>query len=205
MLVGCGKNEETNNSSDPGSQESGGGEIHTDPVVKTVTLTTFGNSYEAEFSNGTQFGTDHAGNVSKLLDFLNNQSQEVDLIRSLDCVSLNSLDDLEKDGSGDRYLTVGTKSSSGSLTMNFNYAISKVEVLCVNYHNTYTGGSGGYNCDDKAHLKIGDNDLSLELTDKTNPVAKTLSVDYSPNVASIKIESSSGRVFIKSISLTYKA
>lgn len=212
LLVGCGKKDEgeTNNQTqsqteESGSQETGGQEIHQDPVTKTSTLVTFGDSYEAEFTNGLQFGSDHAGNVTKLTDFLNGQALDSNLVRSLDCVSLNSLDDLEKDGSGNRYLTFGSKSASGSLTMQFSYPVSKIEILCINYHNTYAGGGGGYNCDVNSHLKIGDNDLSLEIVDKTKPVEKTLSVDYSTAVSSIKVESAGGRVFVKSISITYTA
>lgn len=192
-LAGCGDD----TAKDPGS----------DPIIgptgtQVVKLLTSGDTFKQTFTNGTQFGGVHSTNIERLTSFLNEQAANKDLIESLDCVSLNSLDDFGTDGY--RYLTVGSSSASGSLTVNSKYHVSNVKVECINYHKGYEGG--GYNCDRDSHLLIDEDDNSLEIGATEEPSVQEFEKDYDDDgVTSFTISNSSGRVFIKSLTITYKA
>lgn len=214
LLAGCGEKEAEENNSNPQptptpqpqpesepQPEPGPGQGPEPTGVKVAKLVTSGDSYKAKFTNGTQFGGVHSENTTKLVSFLNEQTSDGDLISSLECMSLNSLDDLNKDGY--RYLTVGSSKANGSLVINTKYGVTNVKIESMKYNNTYTGGDGGYNCDTEAQLLLDGN--SSEVDETKDPKFKPLEVSYLDPVNSFTISSSGGRVFIESITITYYA
>lgn len=169
-------------------------------VLNSYKYTLIGDAYKAQFTNGTQFGSDHTANVSKLIDFLNGQA-ETSIITSLDCVSCNSLDDTNKDGV--RYFTIGSAKVGGSIVINTNVPVTKVSVKAVNYHNSYSDGS---NTDYGAHLYIDKQDNSLELQEGETPVSKEFTCEYETPVNKFKLstkDTEKCRVFIESITITF--
>ncbi|MCQ2793738.1 MAG: hypothetical protein MJ221_05000 [Bacilli bacterium] len=189
-----------------GGQDNPSPEPEPEPTPVTLTTTTFvtsGESYKSNFTNGGQFTDGHSGNIEKLTTFLNGQSEVGDFIKSLDCVSCNSLDDVNKDGY--RYFTIGSAKANGSITFNSDYDITYVKVECMNYNNTYTTGGGGSTCDRNAHLLIDEKDNPLELNDTETPSLQPFDKTYDDPVNNFTIASHNGRVFIKSITVSYYA
>ena len=109
------------------------------------------------------------------------------------------------DAEGGVYISLGSKSSNGTMTWKSNKKIKKVEVTVKNYYKTYVnGGVPGVSVDDKAHFKLDNIDYSLELAANTTPESKTFTANYdNDGVNSFSVSSLDGRVLLESFSITW--
>lgn len=191
-----------NSSGNNGDNGNGGGQVNTDEAT-TFTVKTYGSS----ISNvGTSPGVNidssllsGSENANKLETALKNQLASADYLDKITCTKLNTADyesaAIIQIGTGN---PANNKFTSGTFTWKAKKAkIAKVslEVQC------YTKDEGA--TDSSAHLSIDSSDYSLEIGESETPAFKVIEKEYSEMVDSFTLTSINGRVFMKTVTITW--
>lgn len=144
------------------------------------------------------------GPSDKFISFFNNE-KEILKDASFTKIFIQNIE--EKSGEKKNHLTIGSSSSNGNMSLNFNYQIKSIDINCKAYYK-YISYNDTYNNDLNCNLTIGDQTLKIN-DDTTSGVSNDVSLNFSfaSPTSSISIKSSeeegSHRVFINSISLKY--
>lgn len=204
-----GENESEHHEEENHEEEEHHEEEHKEDLQEyTATLETHGLYFNTNFSEGTNLTSASQSKVDELRTYLENPLEYENLFTSLTCEYCTT-----RKVDGDTYLQIGTgsyakgKFNEGSFKYGSKEKIYRVEVTAFNYSNPYQDYSTGAlvpNVDTEAHLLLDDIDLSLELPSTSNPVEKSVVKEYENGVNSFTLKTTSGRVLIKSITITWR-
>ena len=164
----------------------------------TVTVLTSGSSFASTFTDRTQFG--NTAGTTDLKNFISGQIQNVNLLTSLTCETLQAFNYKES-----RILQFGSGSGPGSLMWESeNYKIYKVEVTVCCY-TKYNDSDQIWNTDNFSHFLIDDTDKDLTFIGDEEPQMSTFSKTYEEGVNQFQLSSLYGRVFLKEMSITWRS
>lgn len=175
--------------------------------TKVVDINLCGTEFGTSFSSGTQF--DNETQVNNLVKFINDQLPEK-IVSSVECINCKSY--TAKEGNlSSTYFNMGSQSTSGIFNLNFLKRIIEVKVTAQAYYKYYYNGGTGeyaYNVDTEAALTIEGTEYSFnaEAGKESTPIEYALKFDsakYSLDMENV--DEANRRVFLNSITVTYKA
>lgn len=183
--------EDIGNNEKPEGGEHGGNENQNPPVDEyTKTIFTSGTEFASRFSGGTHFDTETK--QTQLFEYLTEQFESENLLSSIDCVNLHT-----QNYDSDTFMSLGSSSNTGSFKLNFFVKVYKLELTAQCY------AKPPYSEDSNAKVKI-DNDASQLLKTGEQLEFQTILKDYESGTNSFTIQSVDGRVFLKSIKITWR-
>ena len=196
FIAGCENNNPINENNNHESQtQHSQNQVELEEQEYTKKVLTSGADFHALYpDSGFQFNSEY--NVESLKNFFGDQLEYYDLITSISCESLQAREGLETS-----YLQIGSGLNVGSLTWNSDVKIYSVllEVCCYSKYDSYHQIT---NSDTSAKAKIDNSTFDLE--GSVEPTFKTFSQNYSEGVYSFTISNNSGRIFVKSLTITWR-
>lgn len=163
----------------------------------TQEIMTSGSDFAGSFNAGYHFDTeDHKLELSNYFD---DQVEYYNLISKVETDNLHT-----QKFKSVTYLQFGSGSNAeGSLKWVSIEKIYRVEinVLCYAKEDTYHDIT---NVDNWSHIAIDDQDNDLTYTTGGDPEVKTFALDYPQGTTSFTVKSSMGRVFMKSMKITWR-
>jgi len=214
LLAGCSvedlmfwkkKDAETGqNESGKSTPEDGGGQKPELDTEYKITISLAGETFCSEMGiRGTGYkinDSDSADHKETFKTYLSSKLRYDGLLTSIACSELNTAP------YGSSFcLCAGTRNDSSSsgfdsgiFTWNSSKTISKVELKARGYYKEL--GAKDVN----AHIKIDEEDYSLEYDASSEPEFEVVSKDYSDGVESFTLSSLGGRVMFEEISITWR-
>lgn len=163
----------------------------------TEKINTSGTSFASSFSAGYHFDTD--AHKLELANYFFDQVEYLNLITKVETNNLHA-----QKFNSDTFLQFGSGSNAeGYIEWQSIEKIYKVEieVLCYAKTDTYHGIT---NVDSWSHVAIDSTDFDLTYDGKTDPEIRKFSLDYPQGVTSFTVSSSLGRVYMKSMTITWR-
>ena len=163
----------------------------------TKEILTSGSSFAANFHSGYDFN--NADHKIELSNYFDDQVEYLDLITKVESDNLHT-----QKFKSETYLQFGSGSNAeGSLKWFSVEKIYRVEinVLCYAKEDTYHGFT---NVDNWSHIAIDNEDHDLTFSTGGDPELKTFAIDYPQGVTSFTVKSSMGRVYMKSMKITWR-
>lgn len=163
----------------------------------TETIMTSGASFAGSFNNGYHFDTE--AHKVELANYFDDQVEYEYLISKVETSNLHS-----QKFKSETYLQLGSGSNAEGLIKWVSIEkIYKVEinVMCYAKEDTYHGIT---NIDNWSHIAIDAQDFDLTYDGGTDPEVKTFSLEYPQGTTEFTVKSSMGRVFMKSMSITWR-
>ncbi len=206
----------TNSSGSQDETSSGDGDKGDETQLKSFTVKTNDWSFE----NGVQFDNgEHASNLQLLLNYMNsNGENNGNIVESIEAVSIGSKGVREEPNVNS--LGIGSGKTTGSMTLNFNTKVYKVELEATTYYSDYSyTNTKGRSIDANSELKISNSenanletlDLKPTETDASTgfkiPLTKTSILKFDNGTSDYKLEtvnSTNGRVIINYFTFYYK-
>ena len=185
------------------STPSGGDQTPTDPKdidelenQYTATILTSGSKFASDFSGGSHFDTETK--QTNLKNFLSSQLEYEGLISSIACTNLHAqtFDDVT-------YLSFGSQKNVGALALTSAIKIYKVEVKVLCYAK-YNDTDHVTNIDSNAHFMINSDDHDMSYDGLTNPSVMSFEKSFEEGANTFNLASNSGRVFLQSMTITWK-
>lgn len=171
-------------------------------VVAFSTFVESSNDY-AIFANKFPAGSDFNNQTKKdqFKEFLDDQLDYLDLISSVGATNCHT-----QKYDSNTYFQLGSGSNAeGSFTWNSDVKIYKVEaaVLCYSKYNDY---NQFYVTDSWSYFAIDDedNDLTNKVDSDGKPLVVTYFKEYAEGTDSFSISSSLGRVYVKTLKITWR-
>ena len=164
----------------------------------TKEIMTSGEVFVSNFTPGFHFDTE--GNIQKLSNYFDNQAGRLNLLSTIETDNLQV-----QTFKTETYLQFGSGSNAvGSLKWTSVEKIYKVEinVLCYAKEDTHNNIT---NVDNWSHIAIDDKDFDLTYMTGGDPAVMTFSEDYSEGTTEFTIKSSLGRVYMKSMKITWRS
>ena len=162
----------------------------------TATILTSGSKFASEFSGGSHFDTETK--QTNLKNFLSSQLEYKGLISSTVCTNLHA-----QAFDGVTYLTFGSQKNVGALALTSAIKVYKVEikVLCFAKYNDTDHVT---NIDSNAHFMINNDDHDMSYDGLTNPSVMSFEKSFEEGTTTFNLASNSGRVFLQSMTITWK-
>ncbi len=202
----------TNSSDSQDDTSSGDGDKGDETQLKSFTVKT--NDWS--FNKNTQF--DNATQLKNLLDYMNSDGENNgNIIDSIEAVSIGSKGVREEPNVNS--LGIGSSIVTGSMTLNFNTKVYKVELEATTYYYDYTYSGTKRSIDTNSELKISNSenanletlDLKPTETDASTgfkkPLTKTSTLKFDNGTSDYKLETvnaTNGRVIINYFTFYYK-
>lgn len=210
LLVGCKNSPSESVPQSSGDTSSESSSEHDDRVLHTFGISTYGSSFEAEFTKRTGFGGDtNTENRNKLTSYLGGPDTFIDSIGIPDTVT--ALD--YGDHSTEVALALGGGTAYGTMNFTFNCDVDVIRLSVESYYKTYDTYPGdplnGLSLDTNSALALisGTNEDLIDLETTQEEGKKTASVTFNlANKRSLSLQNMSdnkGRVMIKSIYFEY--
>lgn len=188
-----------NGGTNSGSSESGGQQNQPQELNKeeyTATILTSGSNFESQFSVGTNFDDTK---VTSLTNFFAAQLLYTNLVNELTCTKLVSAayDNIA-------YMQFGSQKGVGALAITSGVKIYKVavKVSCFAKYNDY---QKQWNIDNEAHFYINQQDNDLSYDGATPPSFVSFEQTFEDGIDTVNLASYNGRVFLKEMTITWRA
>lgn len=206
----------TNSSDSQDDTSSDDGDKGDESQLKSFTVKT--NDWS--FDDGVQFDNgEHASNLQLLLNYMNSDGENNrNIVESIEAVSIGSKGVREEPNVNS--LGIGSGKATGSMTLNFNTKVCKVELEATTYYLDYSyTNNKGRSIDTNSELKISNNgnanletlDLKPTETDASTgykiPLTKTSTLKFDNGTSNYKLETvnaTNGRVIINYFTFYYK-
>lgn len=147
------------------------------------------------------------GDLSTLINYINNIAG-ISLVKTSSSVSACQIMHVTTNKDTFDCLVIGTGSAGGSLSLDFNKTITKLELKVEAYSKPYTNQGVDYpNVDVASTLYVNEDANKVDLSTLDNTIAPTpRNISYELNSNNIKLYNKEGknRVFIQEMKLTYK-